>query len=104
MCGVQFQPQPTVAVVDEDDVPLGYLCERCFMLGPHVASQTIRQRTDRLRAFAEHARRDVPTDQWLTMTHAIQERVDQWEELADRIEQLGWWMLSPFYAGEQDKV
>jgi hypothetical protein len=102
MCGVQFQPQPTVAVVDEDDVPLGYLCERCFMLGPHVASQIIRHRTDRLHAFAEQARFHLQTEQWLTMTHAIQERIAQWEELADRIEQLGWWMLSPSHAGEKD--
>jgi hypothetical protein len=48
---------PGVAAVLHDGlVPLGYLCERCLVLGPEVAAMKVEKRATLLRGLIEKAR------------------------------------------------
>ena len=93
LCGTLFEPLDTVSLLDDGDLPMGYLCERCFMTGPGQAARAVRERSFDLYKFAEQARTDLPPGEWLTILQAIQKRVEHWNGLADRVEQLSWWEL-----------
>ncbi len=93
LCATLFEPWSTVALLDDGDVPMGYLCERCFMTGPHAAAQTMRERTLDLRGFVLRARTNLTQPAWLKLLLAMQERIDHWDLLADRVDQLSWWQL-----------
>jgi hypothetical protein len=93
LCGTLFQPERILALLDEGDVPMGCVCDRCFMTGPHVAAQAVHQRSLRLYDLIKNARPEVSPAIWVQMSQAVQDRLTHWNRIIDQLETLGWWVL-----------
>jgi hypothetical protein len=93
LCGSVFLIPRVTAVLQEGSLPLGYLCERCLMLGPAVAATNVSGRAELLRGLIERARQNVPVVQWLCVTVAVRERIERYEHLAARLRELAWWPM-----------
>ena len=100
LCGSLFEPLESVSLLDDGDLPIGYLCERCFMTGPRQAAKAVRERSSDLCKFADQARIELPPAERLAIMQAIQKRVERWNSLAERVEQLSWWELKGTASGQ----
>jgi hypothetical protein len=90
LCGERFELAPAVAVLFVDDVPRGYVCRPCLAGGPVAAAVRVRERARRLREQAGQLVR-MRGQAWTNMAQATQERADNWDGLAERVEQLVTW-------------
>jgi hypothetical protein len=68
------------------------------MLGPCSSAESIDERATALRNLIHQARQFVRETQWLSITVAIGERIERYENLAARLRELPWWTIS---RGEQ---
>jgi hypothetical protein len=94
LCGSVFIVPHVTAVLQDGPVPLGYLCDRCLMLGPRVSATKIDERATLLRGLIDRARQHMGGSQWLPITSAVRERIERYENLAARLRELPWWTLS----------
>jgi hypothetical protein len=93
LCGSGFPIPRVTAVLQDGSLPLGYLCERCLMVGPAVAATNVCERAKVLRGLIERARRSMTVIQWLCVTAAVRERIERHENLAARLRDLAWWPM-----------
>jgi hypothetical protein len=96
LCGSVFEVPPVTAVLQDGPLPLGYLCDRCLMLGPRVSAENLDERATGLRDLIDQARYYLRDSQWLLTllaTTAVHERIERHEHLAARLRELPWWTL-----------
>ena len=93
LCGSVFRIPRVTAVLQDGPVPLGYLCELCLMLGPHVAATKVEERAQALRGLIDKARQTMSVIQWLCVTAAVRERIERYEALAAGLKEMPWWPM-----------
>jgi hypothetical protein len=93
LCGSVLEWLSAGGLLWDGPAPLGYLCARCLMTGPRPAASRVWERARTLHDLVEHAQSDLPGDQWLIVSQAVQHQAARWESLAERLQRLGWWEL-----------
>jgi hypothetical protein len=73
VCASVFLIPRVTAVLQDGTLPLGYVCERCLMLGPHVAATKAEERAHALRGLIDRARQSMSVIQWLCVMAVVRE-------------------------------
>jgi hypothetical protein len=90
ICGENFLMFGSGALLSKARIPLGYLCEKCFLGGPAGASARVRARAEELCSLLTRAKVHFPDDQWANMRRSMEKRMEYWLSLANEIEGMTW--------------
>jgi hypothetical protein len=93
LCESPFQQAPGGGILWAGAQPIGCLCERCLMTGPHTAALKARERACSLWRIVENAKQEFAGPQWLVATQTIWQHAVEWESLADQLRQEIWWRI-----------
>jgi hypothetical protein len=58
-----------------------------------VTALKVRKRAVGLRQLADQAEKDLPASQWAKLVKRTLELARKWDDLAERLEQMGRWVL-----------
>jgi hypothetical protein len=92
-CGELFELLRTTAVLCEGDLPRGYVCHDCLIIGPNKVADRIRDRAKKLYDQGVRAGENLPGSQWVGIVQACRERADYWQALAEWIDKMPQWKL-----------
>jgi len=90
VCDDLFEPGANIAILQDQDVPLGFLCARC-VAGPPVTAKRARRRAQKLLSLLPIEPKEDSAERSLRTMQLIYRRAQYWKALAKRLEQLAAW-------------